>query len=114
MPFANNNGVKIYYEVEGQGPPLVLAHGISMGLNNWRRNGYTDALKKDFQLVLYDARGHGRSDKPHEPAAYGLLNMAEDVVAVLDDLGIGQAHYFGFSMGAKVGYWARHSSCHTV
>ena len=57
MPYANNNGVKIYYEVEGEGPPLVLAHGNSRMLDYWRTYGYADALKTVFKLVLFDARG---------------------------------------------------------
>ena len=103
MPYANNNGVKIYYEVEGEGPPLVLAHGQSRTLDSWRTYGYADALKQDFKLVLFDARGHGKSDKPHDPTAYGV-KRAGDVVAVLDDLGMGKAHYFGYSMGARTGF----------
>lgn len=103
MPYANSNGVKIYYEVEGKGPPLVLAYGLTGGLNCWRAIGIVDLLRNDFQLILFDARGHGRSDKPHEPAAYGL-QMADDVVAVLADIGVSKAHYFGYSMGARIGF----------
>jgi hypothetical protein len=75
LPYANNNGVKIYYEVEGEGPPLVLGHGLSGTLNHWWRLGYVDALRHDFRLILFDARGHGRSDKPHESSAYGYVNL---------------------------------------
>ena len=105
MPYADNQGVRIYYEVEGQGPPLVLAHGMGAGgdLNAWRSTGYTDALKDDFQLVLFDIRGHGRSDKTHEVHA-GKSNPADDVVAVLDSLDIPKAHFIGYSMGASVGF----------
>lgn len=103
MPYANNKGVKIYYEVEGKGPPLVLAHGVSEGMNRWRNLGYTDGLKNEYRLILFEARGHGRSDKPHDPADYGL-NMVDDVVALLDHLGIERAHYLGYSLGATVGY----------
>ena len=105
MPYANNQGVRIYYEVEGQGPPLVLAHGMGGGgdLNAWRSTGYTDALKDDFRLILFDFRGHGRSDKPHEVSTCGS-NAADDVVTVLDSLGIAKAHYFGYSMGATAGF----------
>jgi pimeloyl-ACP methyl ester carboxylesterase len=105
MPFANNNGVRIYYEVEGQGPPLVLAHGMGAGgnLNAWSRTGYTEALKDDFQLILFDFRGHGRSDKADEVSANDS-NPVDDVVAVLDSLGIAQTHYFGYSMGASAGF----------
>ena len=102
--------MKIYYEVEGKGPPLILAHGATLNLDTWRKRGYANVLSNEFKLVLFDARGHGQSDKPHEPHAYGL-NMADDVVAVLDDAKISQAHYFGGSMGSKVGFWlATHHS----
>ncbi len=105
MPYASNQGVHIYYEVEGQGPPLVMAHGMGAGgdLNAWRSTGYTAALKDDFQLILFDFRGHGQSDKPHEVSAYGS-NSEDDIVAVLDSLGIAKAHYFGYSMGASAGF----------
>jgi len=103
VPYANNQGVRIYYEVEGKGPPMVLAYGLTGGLSCWRAIGIVDLLKNDFQLILFDARGHGRSDKPHEPAAYGL-QMTDDVVAVLEDVGISGVHYVGYSMGARIGF----------
>ena len=110
MPFAANQEVCIYYEVEGQGPPLVLQHGIAMSLEFWRHYGYVEALRKRYQLVLIDARGHGASDKPHDPAAYRTELMAGDVLAVLYDLGITTAHYYGYSLGAAIGFEvARHS-----
>ncbi len=105
MPYANNKGVHIYYEVEGQGPPLVLAHGMGGGgdLNAWRNTGYTGNLKDDFQLILFDIREHGRSDKPHAGTA-GDSSSADDIVAVLDSLDIPKAHYLGYSMGASAGF----------
>jgi pimeloyl-ACP methyl ester carboxylesterase len=111
MPYANNRGVHIYYEVEGQGPPLVLAHGMGSGadLNAWRNTGYTDGLKNDYQLILFDFRGHGRSDKPDSAAAFAA-NADDDIVTVLDAVGIETAHYFGYSMGASAGF--RQAVCH--
>jgi pimeloyl-ACP methyl ester carboxylesterase len=103
MPYANNNGIKIYYEVEGNGPPLMLAHSFRRNLNRWREFGFANALKNDYRLIMFDARGHGKSDKPHDPAAYGI-KMAEDVMAVLDDMHIEKTHYYGYSMGAGVGF----------
>jgi pimeloyl-ACP methyl ester carboxylesterase len=71
----------------------------------WRRvGGYVDSLKNDLQLILFDARGHGRSDKPHDPTDYGA-KMTDDVVSILDSMGIGKAHYFGYSMGARIGFY---------
>jgi pimeloyl-ACP methyl ester carboxylesterase len=104
MPYANNNGVKIYYEVEGEGPPLVLAHPLTASLNSWKRDKFPDALRKDFQLILFDARGHGQSDKPGEASAYAVTTMANDVLTLLDTIGIRTTHYFGYSMGAKIGF----------
>jgi pimeloyl-ACP methyl ester carboxylesterase len=66
--------------------------------------GYPAALGGAYRLVLIDPRGHGESDKPHDTAAYAHELMADDVVAVLDDLGIARAHYFGYSMGAGIGF----------
>jgi pimeloyl-ACP methyl ester carboxylesterase len=103
MPYAENRGVRIYYEVEGEGSPLVLGHGFSDTLESWREYGYAERLGKGHRLVLIDARGHGASDKPHDPEAYGLEQRPADVVAVLDDLGINRAHYFGYSLGGWIG-----------
>ena len=103
--FVENDGVRIHYEVEGEGPPLVLLHSFTGNLEMWRVFGYVDALKQDYRLILIDARGHGQSDKPHDPAAYVLEKQAADIVAVLDELGVDKAHYFGYSMGGTLG-WA--------
>lgn len=104
MPYASNQGVRIYYEVEGSGPPLVLQHGSACSSAEWREMGYCDVLRRDYQLVLIDARGHGASEKPHEPAAYALPLRVADVTAVLDALTIRHAHYFGYSMGGWIGF----------
>ena len=104
MPYATNNGVRIYYEVEGAGPPLILHHGSFGSGEDWRELGYTESLKHEYRLILLDARGHGASDKPHDPAAYDLELRAGDVTAVLDDLGIQRAHFFGYSMGGWIGF----------
>ena len=103
--FVKNDGVRIHYEVEGKGPPLVLVHWFTGSLEDWRVFGYADALKANYRLILIDARGHGQSDKPHDPAAYVLEKQAADIVAVLDELGVDKVHYFGYSMGGTVG-WA--------
>jgi pimeloyl-ACP methyl ester carboxylesterase len=103
LPYAKNKDINIYYEVEGQGPPLVMGHGGSYTIDMWKEWGYTDGLRDDFQLILLDFRGHGRSDKVDRESAHGS-GMADDVIAVLDDAGITGANYFGYSMGAMVGF----------
>jgi pimeloyl-ACP methyl ester carboxylesterase len=104
MPYANHQGVQIHYQVEGQGPPLVLQHGFADSLGSWYELGYVPALRQDYQLILVDARGHGASDKPHDPNAYGLHRRVADIVAVLDTLHLTKAHFWGYSMGGWMGF----------
>jgi pimeloyl-ACP methyl ester carboxylesterase len=104
MPFVNNQGARIHYETVGSGSALVLHHGTFGSGADWADVGYVDALKEDHQLILLDSRGHGESDKPHDPAAYGLAHRTSDVLAVLDDLSIRKADYFGFSLGGWIGF----------
>ena len=104
MPFADSGEIKIFYESEGDGSPLVLHHGLTGAHEGWSNlANYVDALKDKYQLVLMDARGHGRSGKPHEPEMYGMEYMVGDVTAVLDELGIDVAHFWGYSMGGRIG-----------
>jgi len=86
MPYANNQGVRIHYEVEGDGPPLVLLHGFGNTLEMWYDSGHVESLKNDYRLILIDARGHGASEKPHDPEAYKMELMVTDVVAVLNSM----------------------------
>ncbi|MFK7802033.1 MAG: alpha/beta fold hydrolase [Anaerolineae bacterium] len=101
MAYANNNGVQIYYEVEGSGEPLLFHHGIASSGENWV--AYTDAFKDSYQCIRIDARGHGKSDKLQDAEDYRLELMTSDVVSVLDDLGIEKVNFFGFSMGGFLG-----------
>jgi pimeloyl-ACP methyl ester carboxylesterase len=105
MPYANNQGVRIHYEVEGSGPPLVLLHGLSGSMEMFRMYGYVKPLKKKYQLILIDFRGHGASDKPHDPEAYRAKTLVADIVAVLDRLKVDKAHFLGYSMGGGIGFW---------
>jgi pimeloyl-ACP methyl ester carboxylesterase len=103
MPYVNNDGIRIHYEIEGDGPALLLHAGFTLDMTAWYEWGYVDALKNDYQLILIDPRGHGKSDKPHDSAAYVSALRAGDVVVILDDLDIEQTHYFGYSMGGRIG-----------
>ncbi|MDX1383446.1 MAG: alpha/beta fold hydrolase, partial [Thermoanaerobaculia bacterium] len=97
--FFDSDGVNIRYKVWGRGEPIVLVHGFTASIEaNWELPGFIDALDDEFKIVALDARGHGRSDKPHEASAYGDA-MGDDVIRLLDHLGIEQAHIVGYSMG---------------
>ena len=104
MPYAKNGDTNIYYEVEGEGPPLVMLHGLIRSLEDIREAGYVDALKDDYQIILMDARGHGKSDKPHDPAMYISENIVGDVIVVLDSLGIETTNFFGYSYGGGIAF----------
>jgi len=104
MPYVNNHNVRIHYQVEGEGPPLVLQHGFTSSLQSWYAYGYVAALRQHYQLILIDARGHGQSDKPYDPQAYALHHKVEDILAVLDALQVDNAHYLGYSMGGRIGF----------
>jgi pimeloyl-ACP methyl ester carboxylesterase len=99
MPYAKNGNIKIYYEVEGEGPPLVMLHGFSGSLEDMREAGYVNVLKNNYQLVLVDLIGHGKSDKPHNPHSYTLEEIGSDLIAVLDSLHISSANMMGCSGG---------------
>jgi len=98
----DSKGVKIRYVEAGQGDPVVLIHGFSSTADaNWRSTGVFDKLAKDFHVIALDCRGHGQSDKPHDPASYGMT-MIEDVARLLDHLKIPRAHIVGYSMGGAI------------
>lgn len=104
MPFTDNQGIHIYYKVEGHGTPLILLHPFSGNLEDYYELGFVDKLQDTYRLILIDSRGHGQSDKPHDPNAYLMDRRVSDVVAVLDDLSIDKAHFFGYSMGGRIGF----------
>lgn len=99
MPHATNQGIRIHYRVEGEGPALILQHGMTWSMEGWARHGYVDVLKPYYRLVLVDARGHGKSDKPHQASAYELSLHVGDIVAVLDALDLPSAHFWGYFDG---------------
>ena len=100
--FFDSNGVRIRYVEQGSGPPVVLLHGFSGNLDaSWVETGVLPKLATDYRVIALDSRGHGKSDKPHDPKSYGL-QMGQDVVRLLDHLHIARAHIVGHSMGAGI------------
>jgi pimeloyl-ACP methyl ester carboxylesterase len=104
MAFILRDGVRLHYQVVGDGPPLLLHHGFGSSWAAWRHFGFVDQLKLHYRLIIPDARGHGLSGKPHDPRAYSMSERIDDVLAILDDLQIERTHFFGYSMGGLVAY----------
>lgn len=97
--YFDSDGVRMFYTDQGEGEPVILIHGFAVqGDFNWRRPGVIKQLARRFRVIVPDLRGHGRSDKPHDPAQYGR-EMVEDVVRLMDHLGIEKAHVAGYSLG---------------
>jgi pimeloyl-ACP methyl ester carboxylesterase len=100
--FFDSAGVKIRYTDQGQGEVVLLIHGFGVNADmQWQVPGLVKALARDYRVIAYDNRGHGKSDKPHDPKKYGA-EMAEDAVRLLDHLKVKQAHVVGYSMGAMI------------
>ncbi len=91
----------MHYVDSGTGEPVVLVHGFSQTHAIWLDTPLYEDLVRDYRVIAVDLRGHGDSDKPHEPMAYGL-NLQSDLIGLLDYLGIDKAHFVGFSLGASV------------
>jgi len=103
MPYANNQGVNVHFEVKGSGLPIVFNHGFPRDRTTWYP--YAEQLEDQFTCILIDGRGMGLTDKPHEIEAYTFERKVSDTLAVMDDLHIDKAVYWGYSMGGGIG-WA--------
>jgi pimeloyl-ACP methyl ester carboxylesterase len=98
MPFVHANGIELYFEAHGKGEPLVLIAGI--GYDGWYWQRMLPGLSNHFQVITFDNRGIGKSDKPTGP--YSAQLLANDCIGLLDALNIRQAHVFGHSMGGFI------------
>jgi pimeloyl-ACP methyl ester carboxylesterase len=103
----DSDGVSLHFELHGpeRGKPIVLVHGFASDYKlNWVGTRWQQTLTgAGYRVIGLDCRGHGSSDKPHDPAAYALEIMAADVRRLLDHLEIKTANYLGYSMGGKIG-----------
>lgn len=103
----DSDGVRLHYELHGPeaGTPVLMVHGFASDYQlNWVGTRWQETLvNANYRVVGLDCRGHGSSDKPHDPAAYAIETLAADVGRLLDELKIDSAHYIGYSMGARIG-----------
>jgi 3-oxoadipate enol-lactonase len=98
MPIAQVDDIRMYYEIHGDGPPLLLIYGLA-----GRGRGFRDqipALSAHFRTIVFDNRGVGETDQPDTP--YSISGMADDAAGLLDALRIESAHVFGISMGGMI------------
>lgn len=104
MPSFHHGSIEIAFLDEGQGEPIVLVHGFASAKEvNWVAPGWVSTLTgAGRRVIALDNRGHGASSKPYEAADYHTSNMASDVLALLDHLGLSRADVMGYSMGARI------------
>jgi pimeloyl-ACP methyl ester carboxylesterase len=103
MPHAPVNGVKLFYEETGQGLPLIFVHEFAGDYASWHLQ--VRFFARRYRTIVYNARGYPPSDVPEDPRAYSQDHAVDDIVGVLDHLGIAKAHVCGLSMG---GYASLH------
>ncbi|MEV4111568.1 alpha/beta hydrolase [Nonomuraea sp. NPDC049695] len=104
MPIARSNGFTMSFEVSGDGPAVVLHPGMFQDGAHWAHSGYTSALTAAYTVIAVDPLGLGASDAPHHVAAYSLERRVDSVTAVLDEVGVDRAAFWGYSLGAMTGY----------
>ncbi len=100
MPILNLPNVNLYYEMTGDGPPLLLIHGLGSSSRDWENQ--VTPLADLYQVITLDLRGHGRSSKP--PGRYSIRMFAEDTAALIHALEVAPVHVVGISMGGMVAF----------
>lgn len=98
MPYTETDGVRLHYEVTGNGPPVIFVHEFGGDLRSWEPQ--VRFLSRFFTCITFNARGYPPSDVPEDPAAYSQAIFTRDIAAVLDELQIERAHVVGLSMGS--------------
>lgn len=101
MPFATVNGLRLYYELHGDGgEPLVFVHGFTGDSTDWQHQ--IDAFAGDYRVLVFDNRGHGRSEAPEDREAYTIDLMMDDALQLVAHVGLSQYHLVGHSMGGAI------------
>jgi 3-oxoadipate enol-lactonase len=100
MPKLRSNGMNLYYEVNGKGQPLLFIHGLGDSTESWENQ--VAFFSKSYEVVTFDVRGHGQSDKP--PGPYSIPLFTQDTAALIQSLHIAPAHVVGLSLGGMIAF----------
>ena len=100
MAYINVNDIKVYYEIHGQGEPLLLIHGLGSSTLDWEYQ--LDFLKAKYQVLIFDLRGHGKTDKPNTP--YSVAMFAADTASLIRSQFPQGMHIFGHSLGGMIAF----------
>ncbi|MDA1003193.1 MAG: alpha/beta fold hydrolase [Chloroflexi bacterium] len=98
MPHVEVNGIRLYFEEDGTGPPLLLIAGLGANRLSWAT--VVPALRDQYRCITFDNRGVGKSDVP--PGPYEMDTLGDDAAALIDHLGVGPVDCVGWSMGGSV------------
>lgn len=100
MPMIRLNGLDVFYETRGRGDPVLLVHGLGSSTEDWEPQ--VDALAREFTVVAYDVRGHGRTGKP--AGTYSVTQFAADAASLITALALAPVHVVGLSMGGMIAF----------
>jgi pimeloyl-ACP methyl ester carboxylesterase len=100
MPRLRVGDIELYYEITGKGQPILLIHGLGSGARDWGMQA--PFLSQNFQVVTFDVRGHGQSDKP--PGPYSIPLFAADTIELIRSLELAPVHIVGISMGGMIAF----------
>ena len=101
MPFVDSKGVKLFYEEAGSGNAIIWIHEFAADYRTWETQ--VRRFSRDYRCVIYNARGYPPSDVPEDGDAYTYERQRDDILHIMDALGIERAHLVGLSMGAYAG-----------
>ncbi len=97
MSYIERDGVRIFYEAQGDGPPVLLTHGYGATSQMW--GGQVEAFRDRYRIIVWDMRGHGQTDYPEDQAAYSEAHTVADMAGVLEACGVERAVIAGLSLG---------------
>ena len=107
MPFIEREGVRIFYDAHGQGAPVLLTHGYGATSQMWA--GQVAAFLAQYRIIVWDMRGHGRSDYPESLDEYSEQATVDDMAAILDECQVERAFIGGLSLGGYMSLAFHHA-----